>query len=139
MKISLWIAQAVLALVFLASGAMKLAMPIADIHDSLPWTADVPDLLVRLIGLAEVLGALGLVLPAATRIQPHLTVIAAVALALDMVGATLFHLVRGEASSMIVTVILAAALAFVAWGRAVRLPVTPRVGSRSPGTARTAA
>jgi len=136
MKMTLWIAQGLLALAFLAAGAMKLAMPIADLHDSLAWTADVPTALVRLIGLAEVLGALGLVLPAATRIQPRLTVLAAGALALDMAVATLFHLVRGEASAAPATLLLGAGLAFVAWGRAVRLPVAPRaVATGTPSRA----
>ena len=136
MKMSLWIAQGVLALAFLAAGAMKLAMPIADLHDALAWTADVPTALVRLIGLAEVLGGLGLVLPAVTRIRPRLTVLAAAALALDMAVATLFHLVRGEASMTPVTLLLGAVLAFVAWGRAVRLPIAPRaVAARTPSRA----
>jgi putative oxidoreductase len=133
MKMTLWIAQGVLALAFLAAGAMRLAMPIADLHDALAWTADVPSVLVRLIGLAEVLGALGLVLPAATRVRPRLTALAAAALALDMAVATLFHLVRGEASAVPATLILGAGLAFVAWGRAVRLPVAPpAAAARTP-------
>ena len=133
MKMTLWIAQGVLALAFLAAGAMKLAMPIADLHDALAWTADVPSVLVRLIGLAEVLGALGLVLPAATRVRPRLTALAAAALALDMAVATLFHLVRGEASATPATLILGIGLAFVAWGRAVRHPIAPRaVAARKP-------
>ena len=136
MKIALWVAQGVLALAFLAAGAMKLVMPIADLHDALAWTADVPTALVRLIGLAEVLGALGLVLPAATRVRPRLTPLAAAALALDMGVATLFHLARGEASAVPATLILGAALAFVAWGRAVRLPVAPRAAAaRTPSRA----
>ena len=137
MKMTLWIAQGVLALAFLAAGAMKLVMPIADLHDALAWTADVPTALVRLIGLAEVLGALGLVLPAATRVRPRLTALAAAALALDMAVATLFHLARGEASAVPATLVLGAGLAFVAWGRAVRLPIAPRAGAAmaSPQTA----
>ncbi len=137
MKIALWVAQGVLALAFLAAGAMKLTMPLADLHDSLSWTADVPGTLVRLIGLAEVLGALGLVLPAATRVRPRLTPLAAAALALAMALATLFHLVRGEFSMVPATLVLGAGLAFVAWGRAVRLPVAPRAGAAtaSPQTA----
>ena len=131
MKITLWILQGLLALAFLAAGALKLAMPIADVNDALSWTADLPTALVRLIGLAEVLGALGLILPAVTRIRPHLTVLAAVGLALVMVGATVFHLIRGEYSMMPPTLILGAVLAFVAWGRAVRVPITPRTDANS--------
>ncbi len=136
MKMTLWIAQGVLAVAFLAAGAMKLALPIADLHEALAWTADVPTALVRLIGLAEVLGALGLVLPAATRVRPRLTALAAAALALDMAVATLFHLARGEASAVPATLVLGAVLAFVAWGRAVRLPIAPRAAAvRTPSRA----
>ncbi len=137
MKIALWVAQGVLALAFLAAGAMKLALPLADLHASLPWTADVPGTLVRLIGLAELLGALGLVLPAAARVRPRLTPLAAAALALVMALAAAFHLVRGEAAMLPAPLVLAAGLAFVAWGRAVRLPVAPRAGAAtaSPQTA----
>ena len=131
MKVALWIAQALLALAFLAAGAMKLTQPLATLATSLAWTADVPGALVRLIGLAEVLGALGLVLPAATRILPRLTVVAAAALALDMVLASVFHLTRGEAMMVPVTLLLAALLAFVAWGRAARAPIAPRAGGAS--------
>ncbi len=126
MKIVLWIVQVLLALAFLAAGAMKLTTPLAELAVSLPWTADVPGLLVRFIGVAEVLGGLGLVLPAATRILPRLTPIAAAALALDMVFATIFHLVRGEAMMTPINLILAALLAFVAWGRTARAPIAPR-------------
>jgi putative oxidoreductase len=126
MKIILWIAQVLLALAFLAAGAMKLTQPLATLAVSLPWTADVPGVLVRFIGVAEVLGGLGLVLPAATRILPRLTPIAAAALAIDMVLATLFHLVRSEAMMAPITLLLVALLAFVAWGRTVRAPIAPR-------------
>ena len=126
MKVVLWILQVVLAVAFLAAGAMKLTQPLAMLAVSLPWTADVPGALVRFIGVAEVLGGLGLVLPAATRILPRLTPIAAAALAIDMVLATLFHLVRGEAMMAPITLLLVALLAFVAWGRTTRAPIAPR-------------
>ena len=126
MKVALWIAQALLALAFLAAGAMKLTQPLATLATSLAWTADVPGALVRLIGLAEVLGALGLVLPAATRILPRLTVVAAAALALVMLLASVFHLTRGEAMMLPATLLLVGLLAFVAWGRAARAPIAPR-------------
>ena len=126
MKVVLWILQVVLAVAFLAAGAMKLTQPLAELAVSLPWTADVPGALVRFIGVAEVLGGLGLVLPAATRILPRLTPIAAAALALDMVFATLFHVMRGETMMAPVTLILVALLAFVAWGRTTRAPIAPR-------------
>ncbi len=128
MKVVLWILQVLLAVAFIAAGAMKLTQPLAALAISLPWTADAPGALVRFIGVAEVLGGLGLVLPAATRILPRLTPIAAAALALDMGFATLFHLVRGEAMMMPVTLVLAALLIFVAWSRFTRAPIAPRTG-----------
>ena len=88
-----------------------------------------PELLVRLIGLAEVLGALWLVLPATTRIRPRMTPLAAAALALDMALASVFHLARGEATMLPATLVLAALLAFVAWGRATRAPIAPRAAT----------
>ena len=126
MKVALWIAQALLALAFIAAGAMKLTQPLATLAASMPWTADVPGGLVRLIGLAEILGALGLVVPAATRILPRLTPLAAAALAVVMALASAFHLARGEAMMLPATLVLAALLAFVAWGRATRARVAPR-------------
>ena len=126
MKVVLWILQVVLAVAFLAAGAWKLTQPFATLAVSLPWTADVPGALVRFIGVAEVLGGLGLVLPAATRILPRLTPIAAAALTIDMVLATLFHLVRGEAMMAPITLLLVALLGFVAWGRTARAPIAPR-------------
>ena len=132
MKVALWIAQVLLALAFIAAGAMKLTQPLATLAASMPWTADVPGVLVRLIGLAEVLGALGLVVPAATRILPRLMPLAAAALAVVMALASVFHLVRGEATMLPATLVLVVLLAFVAWGRATRAPVAPRRLSAAP-------
>ena len=129
MKVVLWAAQVLLALVFLAAGAMKLTQSLASLEDSLAWTADVPGLLVRLIGLVEVLGAFGLVLPALTRIRPGLTPLAAAGLALTVILASIFHLVRGEVEMVPMTLVLAALLAFVAWGRTTRVPIAPRAAT----------
>ncbi len=117
MKIALWVAQGVLGLAFLAAGVMKLTMPLADLHDSLSWTADVPGTLVRLIGLAEVLGALGLVLPALFDTATVLVPLAATGLALVMVGAAVVHARRKETQMIVVNVVLLALAVFVAWGR----------------------
>src|SRR5712691_11677154 len=80
----LWIVQALLAAVFLFSGGMKLVMPPDVLAQMLP----LPSLLVRLIGLAETLGAIGLILPGLLRIRPGLTPLAAAGLVLLMTGAT---------------------------------------------------
>lgn len=80
------------ALVFLAAGLMKLVRPISALKAAgMAWVDDVPAPSVRLIALAEVLGAIGLVVPMATGIAPILSPIAGLALAVVMVGAVVVH------------------------------------------------
>jgi hypothetical protein len=85
---------------------------------------------VRFIGVAEVLGGLGLILPAATRILPWLTPVAAAGLALDMLLATLVHLVRGEVGLVVVPLLLGLLAALVAYGRWRVVPILARRESR---------
>jgi uncharacterized membrane protein YphA (DoxX/SURF4 family) len=115
MKIALWIVQVLLALVFLASASMKL-LSFDQYAKMAPALADSRGL-VTFIGLAEVAGAIGLILPRLTGIFPVLTTWAAVGLATIMVLATGFHLMHGEYSHVVVTGILFALAAFVAYGR----------------------
>ena len=115
MNITLWIIAGLLALAFLAAGAMKLAKSRAQLAESgMAWTEDFSDTQVKLIGLVEVLGAIGLILPAALGIAEILTPLAAAGLALTMLGATVVHARRGEKSNTPVTLVLAALAAFVA-------------------------
>ena len=118
MNIVLWIAAGVLAAAFLASGLMKLSQPKKKLADSgMAWTEDFSDGAVKGIGALEVLGALGLILPAALDIVPVLVPIAATALALVMLGAAVTHGRRKENQMIVVNVVLFALAAFVAWGR----------------------
>lgn len=126
MKYALWIVQVLLALAFLASGAMKLLTPMYQLAANMAWVNAVPELLVRFIGLAEVAGALGLILPAATRIQPQLTPLAAAGLALIMVLASIFHLSRGETFMLAPNGVLFLLAVFVAYGRWKWAPIAPR-------------
>jgi uncharacterized membrane protein YphA (DoxX/SURF4 family) len=126
MKYVLWTLQLLLGVAFVAAGAMKLSQPLEALGAQMVWVNDVPAMLVRFIGLAEVLGGLGLILPAATRIRPWLTPLAAVGLALDMLLATGFHLVRGESGFAVPTLVLGLLAAFVAYGRRVLVPIIPR-------------
>lgn len=130
MKIALWIVQALLAVAFGMAGFFKLATPMDQLAAAMPWVADVPSFLPRFIGAAELLGALGLILPAATRIQPKLTPLAAVGLMTVMVLAALFHVSRGELGALAPNTVLFALAAFVAWGRTKRAPIAPRTPSR---------
>src|SRR6201996_3300487 len=120
MKIAVWIVQVLLALVFIASGSMKL-FAFDQFAASAPALAD-QRALVTFIGIAELAGAIGLILPALTKILPVLTTWAAVGLATIMVLATGFHLSRGEFSHAVVTVILLALASFVIYGRGFRSP-----------------
>ena len=117
MNVALWIAQILLALAFLAAGAMNLSQPHEKLKASLPWTADFSLGTVRFIGTAEVLGALGLILPAVTGIASILTPVAAAALGLLMILAAITHIRRGEAQAVGVNAALLLIAVFVAWGR----------------------
>ena len=126
MNISLWIVQILLAVMFGMSGGMKLMTPIDALAQQLGWPGAVPELLVRFIGLSEVAGALGLILPSLTRIRPSLTALAAAGLVVVMVLAAAFHLTRGEIQALPINLMLGGLAAFVAWGRTKKAPIRPR-------------
>lgn len=93
LRIGLWVVQVLLALVFAMSGVMKLAVPYEELlKQQGPWVQSVPEGLVKFIGVAEVSGALGVILPAATRIKPLLTPLAAAGFVVIMVLASGLHL-----------------------------------------------
>ena len=125
MNIALWVVQALLMVGFGMAGFMKMSTPYPELNQALPYTADLPEALVRFIGTSEVAGALGVILPAVTRIRPALTPLAGAGLAIVMVLATGFHAARGEFSAMPATLVLGALAAFVAWGRWRARPIAP--------------
>ena len=96
MVIALWIAAALLALSNLGAGTFKLVTPRTKLVTMQPWTNDFTANQIRLIGVAEVLGALGVILPLATHILPVMTSIAAFAIAALQVGAVVTHVRRKE-------------------------------------------
>ena len=115
METALWIAQALLAAIFLATGLTKLTQPRAKLAAGpMRWAADVTDGQFRTIGLLEVLGAAGLILPSALGVAEILTPLAAVGLALTMVGALVAHLRHGEINRLAVPIVLMALALFVA-------------------------
>jgi uncharacterized membrane protein len=122
----LWIGQALLAAVFLLVGFTHAIAPIAAAIARAPWVASLPVPLVRFIGVTELAGAIGILLPAASRILPGLTTLAAVGLSTVMALAIPFHVARGETKEIGVNLVLGALAAFVAWGRARRAPIAPR-------------
>ena len=124
MNIVFWILQILVALFFLAGGAMKLTQPVERLSKSkrMEWVNDIPVSLLRFIGLAEILGAIGLILPAVTGVVPWLTPLAATGLALVMLLAAWFHTRRTEYNSVITNVVVLGLAAVVALGRFVVIP-----------------
>ncbi len=119
MNIALWIMQALLAFAFLMGGGMKLATPMDELIAAGMggWVAASPELLVRFIGLSEVLGAIGLIVPWATGIAPKLTPAAAGGLLIVMVLGAATHLSFGETGAILPNIVLGGMAAFVVWGR----------------------
>ena len=126
LNISLWIAQGLLAAMFLMAGAMKSTQPIEQLATSLPWVKEVPAGLVRFIGICEFLGAVGLVLPSLLRIQPKLTIYAAIGIATIMIFALVFHISKGETSVIGMNIVIGLIAVFVAWGRTKKVPIQPK-------------
>ena len=115
MNLALWIVQGLLALIFLFTGGMKLTLPLEELTAQLP----LPGSFVRFLGLAEVLGALGLILPGLLRIRPGLTPLAAAGLVTIMMGATVLTpaLTGGDVALALIPLVLGLLAAFVAYGR----------------------
>jgi putative oxidoreductase len=128
MSITLWILQALLAAAFAAHGWMLVSPP----PELLPIMNEQLGVPFRLfLGVAEIAGAVGLLLPAMTRKLPWLTPVAAGCLAFVVASATVLHVYRAETSSAVTTAILFLLAAFVAYGRWRIRPITARGGSRS--------
>ncbi|MEV4116887.1 DoxX family protein [Nonomuraea sp. NPDC049695] len=117
MNVFLWILQAILAAAFGLVGVMKSIRPKEELRPAMPWVEDFTATQVRLIGVVELLGAVGLILPAVTDIAPTLTPLAATGLAITMLGAAATHARRKESSGIAVNVALLALAVVIAWGR----------------------
>lgn len=123
MNIALWILQGLLAAVFLMAGSMKLTQPLENLKSNMGWVENVSSTNVKLIGFLELLGAVGLILPQLTGILPWLTPLAAIGLALTMIGAMIVHVRRNEMNALPTNIVLLSLAAFVAYGRFVLTPV----------------
>src|SRR6267378_5386336 len=113
MNVALWIVQGLLAAVFLLAGGAKLVLPL----DQMTGPVALPGWFLRFVGLAEVLGALGLILPGLLGIRPGLTPLAAAGLVIVMIGATVVTLTGGMVAVALMNVVVALLAAFVAYGR----------------------
>src|SRR5262245_21107424 len=113
MNIALWIIQGLLALTFLLAGGSKLVMPIEAMQQG---PVVLPGLLMRFIGVVDVLGALGLILPSLLRIRPGLTPLAAAGLLIIMIGAVGITIAGGDAAHAPIPAVIGLLAAFVAYG-----------------------
>ena len=113
MTYALWIVQGLLAAVFLFSGGMKLVLPL----EKLAGPIELPGAFIRFIGVAEVLGGLGLILPGLLRIRPGLTPLAAAGLVIIMIGATALGFMAGDFTMALIPLVVGLLAAFVAYGR----------------------
>ncbi|GHO59905.1 DoxX family protein [Ktedonobacter robiniae] len=115
MLTTLWSVQVLLALIFLFAGSMKLLMPIEMMTSQM--SVPLPGLFIRFIGVAEVAGALGLILPLLLRIKPFLTPLAASGLVIIMIGATAITLMGGDVVSALLPLVVGLLAIFIFYGR----------------------
>ena len=125
MTYALWIVQGLLALLFLWAGGIKLVLPLEKLAGPVP----LPGLFMRFIGVAEVLGAIGLILPGLLRIRPGLTPLAAAGLVIIMIGATALTLAGDDVALALFSLVVGLLAAFVAYGR---WRLAPHPGSSRP-------
>ena len=126
----LWIIQVLLALVFLFAGGTKLVLPIETLTSmGSPNQVHLPGLLIRFIGVCEVLGALGLILPGLLRSRPALTLLAAAGLVIIMIGATVLTFAADGVALAIAPFVVGLLAAFVVYGRWRLAPHRGRSGS----------
>jgi DoxX-like family len=115
MRVAYWIVAALLALFYLYAGGIKVARSRDQLRPMMGWVDSVPLRLIRTIGVLEVAGALGLILPPLTGIAVALAVVAAAGLALIQVGGISLHLSRGEATVIWLNIILLALAGVAIW------------------------
>jgi hypothetical protein len=123
LHIALWIVQGLLFIAFGMAGLLKLGSPLDQLAQKMSWVSALPPWVVRFIGLSELSGALGMVLPSLTRIRPGLTALAGLGLAVVMLLAAALHLSRGELNHLPVNLVLGGLAALVAWGRGRARPI----------------
>jgi uncharacterized membrane protein YphA (DoxX/SURF4 family) len=131
MTTALWIVQTLLALLFVFAGGMKLVLPLELMAGPVP----LPGLFLRFIGVVELLGGIGLILPGLLRVRPGLTPLAAAGLVIIMIGATVITLAGGDVAPPLIPLIVGLLLAFVAYGR---WRLAPLPGSSQPSPLRVA-
>lgn len=123
---ALWVAQLLLAAAYVFFGSMKATQPLDQLAMMMTWIPSFPPAFVRTLGVIEVLGAIGLIVPALTRIRPRLTVIAALCILVHQLCAVALHVSKGEYGVLGLNFVLIALATFIFWGRATKAIILPR-------------
>ena len=126
LRIGLWVAQALIFFAFASAGLVKLLTPIPQLAAMMPWAGQYSETFVRFIGVIDLAGGIGILLPALTRILPRLTVLAALGCTVLQIFALVFHISRGEAAVTPLNLVLLALAVFVLWGRSRKAPIAAR-------------
>lgn len=129
LHIALWVAQVFIAIAFCVIGAMKLGLPISKLAGMWPWTGQFPSYQVRALGVIDIAGGLGILLPGLLRWRPGLGVLAAAGCVALQVCAIAFHASRAEFDGLPVNIVFIACSAFVLWGRWKKVPIVPRAAA----------
>jgi uncharacterized membrane protein YphA (DoxX/SURF4 family) len=124
MNILLWILQSLLGLLFIFSGVMKFLMSVAEMNEQAP--VHLPGIFIHFIGVCEILGGIGLILPSLLRIKPSLTPLAAAGLAIITAGATVITLMGPMKGMVVVPLVTCLLCIVVAWGRWRIAPIRPK-------------
>lgn len=122
MNVALWIVQGLLAALFVFAGGMKLVLPIEKMQDPVA----LPGLFLRFIGVCELLGGIGLILPSLLRIRPGLTPLAAAGLIVIMIGAVVISVIYMGVASALIPLLVGILAAFIAYGRSRLAPIPPK-------------
>jgi uncharacterized membrane protein YphA (DoxX/SURF4 family) len=117
----LWVVKGLLAALFLFAGVMKFVMPIEEMTKEI----QLPGWFLRFIGVSEICGAVGLILPSLLKIRPGLTPLAAAGLVVIMIGATIVSLMIGSVATAVMPLVVGLLAAFVAYGRWKLAPIRP--------------
>ena len=125
LNVLLWIAQGLIALTLIWAAYAKLFQPIEETAKMLPWAMDNPRLLT-FTGIIDLLGGIGIILPAVLKIQPKLSVFAAYGTIALMIAASIFHISRGELSLIGMNIFFLILAVFVVWGRTTKAPILPK-------------
>lgn len=125
-RILVWSAQVVVALSFIAGGLVKLVQPIPDLAAMWPWTGDIPAGAVRLLGIVDLAGGLGVLVPTLLGVWPGVTLLAAIGCIALQACAMVFHASRGELADVPVNLVFLLLSALIFLGRRNSAPTSPR-------------